>query len=545
MICILHGYLLDGSGSNLWTSAMTRALCRIGHPVHLVCQEAHPDAFDFITAAHVYEPDGSVTTLFERETPYPGDCVMHKPQLGDTLPVYVADRYEEFSNVVPMVDLPDNAIAAYLSPNIATVEGVVRDYGITSLHANHAVLMSVVAERVSATTGVPFAIMPHGSAIEYVVKKDRRFHVMAAGAFDRAARIFVQGPEMHRRVIETFPDLVGLENKLMSLNLGVDAQAFKPIQRKDRTENVSKLINALKGRQRGMPRDALQQLGRRLHTDIAHQELSAILAEAQIDRSKLPDVGVEEKLASVDWGHDDVLLFVGRLMAAKGLQGIIAALPQIFASRPGARLIVVGDGPIRPVMQAFLWALEHGEKQLAMHIVDRGSELEGGGAVPYDEMSGYFAGLKSRGELDTYFEGARQVIRPDRVIFTGFLSHAELKYLMPCCDVAIFPSKVAEAGPLVLLEAAASGCFPLGTYFAGMAAHIDSIARSLPPADAALMRLSKDASRTVANIITNTEAALALEGVHKTALRRCVEEHYDWVQAAHKFAVELAALNST
>jgi glycosyltransferase involved in cell wall biosynthesis len=130
------------------------------------------------------------------------------------------------------------------------------------------------------------------------------------------------------------------------------------------------------------------------------------------------------------------------------------------------------------------------------------------------------------------------------VIFTGFLRHAELKYLMPCCDVAIFPSRVAEAGPLVLLEAAASGCFPLGTYFAGMAAHIDSIARSLPPADAALMRLSNDASRTVADIIANTQAALALEGVHKQAFRRCVEEHYDWVQAAHKFAVELAALNS-
>jgi len=231
-------------------------------------------------------------------------------------------------------------------------------------------------------------------------------------------------------------------------------------------------------------------------------------------------------------------------MSAKGLQSIIAALPQIFASRPGARLVVVGDGPLRPVMQAFLWALGHGDKQLAMHIVDRGSELEGGGAEPYDEMSAYFAGLKSRRELDAYFETARQVVRPDRVIFTGFLRHGELKYLMPCCDVAIFPSRVAEAGPLVLLEAAASGCFPLGTYFAGMAAHIDSIARSLPPADAALMRLSNDASRTVADIIANTQAALALEGVHKHALRHTVEEDYDWVKAAEKLAAELAALNT-
>ena len=40
--------------------------------------------------------------------------------------------------------------------------------------------------------------------------------------------------------------------------------------------------------------------------------------------------------------------------------------------------------------------------------------------------------------------------------------------------MALFPSVVAEAGPLVFLEAMASGCFPVGTYFAGMAVSITS-----------------------------------------------------------------------
>ena len=87
MICILHGYLLDGSGSNLWTRAIVRALCRDGHVVHLVCQESHPDRYDFITAAYVYEDDGAVTTVFERDTPYAGGCVMHKLECGCELGV--------------------------------------------------------------------------------------------------------------------------------------------------------------------------------------------------------------------------------------------------------------------------------------------------------------------------------------------------------------------------------------------------------------------------------------------------------------------------
>ncbi len=111
MICILHGYLLEGSGSNLWTRAIVHALCRDGHAIHLVCQELHPDIYDFVAAAYVYENDGSVTTLFERDTPYAAGCVMHKPRLGDTLPVYVRDRYEEFAHAVPMVELTDEAIA--------------------------------------------------------------------------------------------------------------------------------------------------------------------------------------------------------------------------------------------------------------------------------------------------------------------------------------------------------------------------------------------------------------------------------------------------
>jgi hypothetical protein len=47
MICILHGYLLEGSGSNLWTRSIIQSLCRQGKTVHLMCQENHPEIYDF------------------------------------------------------------------------------------------------------------------------------------------------------------------------------------------------------------------------------------------------------------------------------------------------------------------------------------------------------------------------------------------------------------------------------------------------------------------------------------------------------------------
>src|ERR1041384_790210 len=102
MICLLHGYLLEGSGSNLWTRAVLRSLCRAGHTVHLVCQDPHPERYDFIAEAHLYRRDGSTETMLSREVAFAGRCIMHKPELGDTLPVYVWDKYEEFRRVVPM-----------------------------------------------------------------------------------------------------------------------------------------------------------------------------------------------------------------------------------------------------------------------------------------------------------------------------------------------------------------------------------------------------------------------------------------------------------
>ncbi|MDJ0944706.1 MAG: glycosyltransferase [Kiloniellales bacterium] len=542
MICILHGYLLEGSGSNLWTRAIVQALCRQGAPVLLVCQEPHPEIYDFIAAAHLHEPDGSVTTLFERDTPYPGTCVLHKPRLGDTLPVYVGDIYEEFTRAVPMVELPDTEIEAYLERNHAVLRRLLTDPEVAAVHANHAVLMSVVAERACVEAGLPFSVMPHGSAIEYAVKVDPRFHALAASAFARAGRIFVHGPEMRRRVLETFPKLPDLDAKIAALPLGVDTRAFRPSPGPGRPGQIAALRKALASLPRGREPQAAARLQSRLRDGMSLEALTAALEEARGYDPKRPDGDAAEKLAALDWTDGDQLLFVGRLIASKGPQNIVAALPRILEARPKARLVVVGHGPLREVLEALVWALSQGRRGLVRDIVAWGRALEGGPAAAFEEIRLFFAALEAGGELEAYFEAAERLLAPERVVFTGYLTHAELKHLLPCCDVGIFPSIVAEAGPLVFLEALASGCFPLGTDFAGTAATIESLAEVLPAEATEGMKLRVDKALTVADIVDKATAALALEGRYRDDLRRAAEARYDWTAVAGKLAAELAAL---
>ena len=541
MLCILHGYLLEGSGSNLWTRCVVESLCMEGHTVQLVCQEPYPERYDCIAEAYRYHLDGSVETMLAREVAYPGRCIMHKPQLGDTLPVYVWDKYDEFSNVVPMVNLSDEAIEGYVARNAEIVQRVVVSYAVTAMHANHAVLMSVVAQRVSAATGVPYAVMPHGSALEYAVKPDARLKRMATSAFTDAGHIFVHGEEMRNRVEAILPDVPNLNSKFSVLPLGVHTAQFEPVPRERRREKMGRLFVELEKLPRGRRPEQLE----RMLADVQQaSELSTLRTalSAVTYETKAPDEDVEEKLQQVDWEHDAIMLFVGRLISAKGIQSGLAALPLLLAADPGIRFIVVGHGPLREPMEAFLWGLEHGDRALVERIVQCGRLLEGdpdggAGSQALGKVMWFFKELEGRGELDHYFELARAHVRADRVIFTGYLTHHELQHLFPCCDAGVFPSIVKEAGPLVFLEALASGCFPLGTYFGGMKASIDAIAELFPQEIADAMKI--DPLNTVHDLVVNVGNALKFGVRYKDVLSRAAQERYDWTSVGRKLAHEL------
>jgi glycosyltransferase involved in cell wall biosynthesis len=532
MICILHGYLLDGSGSNLWTRSVARALVRDGATIHLVCQEPHPEKYDFISQAWEYGVEGTVVRVLDRETGYAGRCIMHQPGLGETLPVYVWDEYEEFEDVVPMTDMEDAVLEDYIHRNVEVVTRIVRAHGVTVMHANHAVLMSVVAQRVSAWTGVPYVIMPHGSALEYAVKPDARLRRLAADAFEHAAGVLAISDEVARRVADAFgPAVTNLDAKLSRLDLGVDTSAFRPIEPEQRAANVEQVGRLLASVSRGRSRAQAVTLTAGLN---AGEAPAAVYERVGGYGAKLPDEDLEAKLDTIDWSTDRVLVFVGRLIAAKGIHAVIAALPLIAAGMPRARLLVVGHGPLREPLEAFAHALALGDREAAGRVLDHAATIEAGEPEHLEAVPLFWQDLADRGQLDAYWAAAQRYLKPDTVIFTGYLTHREMAWLLPCCDAAVFPSMVVESGPLVFLEALASGVFPIGTYFGGMKVKIDLAAPTLDDDHGRLMKVRPHASAIVADIADVVPPALEVASQYRGHLRRLAEEHYDWVPVARR-----------
>jgi len=46
-VLIFHGYLLRGTGSNVYNASLAQALAGQGHDVHLLCQDRHARGLDW------------------------------------------------------------------------------------------------------------------------------------------------------------------------------------------------------------------------------------------------------------------------------------------------------------------------------------------------------------------------------------------------------------------------------------------------------------------------------------------------------------------
>jgi glycosyltransferase involved in cell wall biosynthesis len=195
---IFHGYMLRGTGSNIYNANLARALAGLGHEVHLLCQD--------------------------RETKIEG-VTIHNPDIHGLLPVYVKDPYEGFE-VKAFPELTDDELDRYIEANVVAVRDVASQAGgIDAALANHLVMGPAILAR--ADVG-PFAAKIHGSALEYTVKPNPRFLPYAREGMEAANGVLVGSRHTAESLWEALPDVQGLEEKTRLGPPGVDTERFRP-----------------------------------------------------------------------------------------------------------------------------------------------------------------------------------------------------------------------------------------------------------------------------------------------------------------------------
>ena len=178
--------------------------------------------------------------------------------------------------------------------------------------------------------------------------------------------------------------------------------------------------------------------------------------------------------AALGWARDEVvLLTVRRLVPRMGLGQLIRAFAIAAARRPALRLVIGGEGPLRPHLQEL-------------------AKTAGG-----------------------------------RVDFTGLVPPADLPRYLQAADLFVLPSLALEAFGLVTIESLACGTPVLATRRCASP-------EILAPLDARLLIASTDAP-VIAEAILGPGLQVAAEPGFRERCRAYAVEHYSWDNTAKAF----------
>jgi glycosyltransferase involved in cell wall biosynthesis len=525
-ILVFHGYLLAGTGSNVYNARLAAAFVRQGHEVHLLCQDRHPEQQAFVGAAGDWDT-GALQVLALRATPPganaaevagAGRCTVYRPDIGDLLPVYVSDRYEGIQ-ARTFAECSDEQVADYVEANVAAVRELVELVSPDVALANHLVMGPAILARALGGR-VPYAVKVHGSALEYTVKPEpERFLPYAREGVAGAAGILVGSHHTAASLWQALAD-PQVEQRTRLGPPGVDVERFVP-------------------RERPAARAELDALTARLRASTELHESVAAGAGAQAgggDAFARDERAAGEALERLDPSEDRLVAFVGKLIVSKGVDLLLAAWPLVLEQVPRAKLVVVGFGAYREGFERLRDALQHGDLERAREIARAGRSLEADPAAagspaeaqPLRHLLAFLDGL-SGPSLERYEAAARTL--DERVVLTGRLEHEELAELLPACEALVVPSTFPEAFGMVAAEAAACGVLPVSAAHSGLAEVSEALARAVPPEAASLLSfpVDDDAVPAIARRLTGwLTADRALRERTRAGLVETVRERWSW-----------------
>ena len=483
-ILIFHGYLLGGTGSNVYNARLAAALVRAGHEVHLLCQDREPFAQAWVDAAGNW--DGGALAVETRREPV--RATVYRPDLGGLLPVYVADRYEGIE-AKPFSELSDAELDGYLERNVAAVREVAERARPDVALANHLVMGPCVLAR--ALEGVPYAVKVHGSALEYTVKPNpARFLPYAREGLAPAQAVLV-GSRHTAESLWAAMDDPDLEARTKLGPPGVDVEEFQP--REAKAARGRRAWRAARGR--GCAAAAARQPPAP-GSSFARDEGAAAAALGTIARRR-PPRRLRRQADRLQGRRPAARRLAARARAGAGGEARGRRLRRL----PGG----AGAARRRPRRRRSRRCAAHPRRERAGARRTCGAFLD-------DAPEGYGGGA-------------------DRIVWAGRLDHAELADLLPATEAMVVPSTFPEAFGMVAAEAAACGSLPVVARHSGLGEVATTLSEVVPEAARPLLSFERGP-----NAIPELAAAVAgwleapddLRAATREAMVAITRERYSW-----------------
>lgn len=499
-ILLWHGWLLEGTGSNVYAAKVADAWRRQGHEVLLMSQQGHPERFGFVDSWGTVRPGGPPRLTDTGVEPGPGRVVLIRPEIGSLLPVFVLDHYEGFQ-VKRFVDLDEGELARYLNRNEESLREVIRWRVVDAAIAGHVVPGPVVVGR--ALDGQAYVAKVHGSDLEYAVRLQERYASLAREGLDGARVVVGASRDVLARTVEVAP---GIRDRTRVVPPGVDVGRWRPRGRAEALQDAADRMDRDPDLARGRPGPVYWAVRLALE---AREPGSLDTLSRGYDQS-VPDQAAPYRLRALAGTEGSLVGYLGKLIPEKGVERYLEALALLG---PDVRGLVVGFGLAREWLTALLVALHDGDVDAHAWLAEHSPlRLE----LSPEEVR------EARGLAD-------------RVTFTGRLDHRYAPEAVAAMDVLVVPSTLAEAFGMVAAEGAAAGALPL------VAAHssLAEVAEALERAAGAPGRFSfQPGTGATHRLAGSLSGLLALPEDQRTALREAVRSHvareWTWERTADR-----------
>jgi glycosyltransferase involved in cell wall biosynthesis len=497
-ILVWHGWLLEGSGSNVATARIVEVWRAAGHDVLLLCQERHPERYHWIDASATVDRDGpSELHPNPHASRSSGRCVLVRPLIGTLLPVFVVDHYEGFDEVRSFVDLSEDELDRYLDANADAVRAVANVHEQDVAFVGHGIPGAAIGRR--ALGSGSYVAKIHGSDLEYAIRPQARYQALAREGLEAARSVVGPSAEALQRCAELVPEMAELARVVPP---GVDVTAFRPRPRLEALREVADRLDEDAESMRGRPSSLDAEVERALDARDA-RALAALFDRYEEDVPEPDAAAGLRRLAARD---GPIVGYLGKLIPQKGVELFLEAQPGL---RHVAAALIVGFGSDRDWLAALSLALRRGDRGAVEWLRDVGGLPVDPDATPAPTSD-----------------------RPD-VTFTGLLDHRYAPGVLAAMDVQVVPSILQEAFGMVAAEGAAAGALPIVARHSGLAEVAAALEAevgrpgvfSFEPGEGAVHRLAEGIDRL-----------LSLATEEREELRRAVSsfvaEHWTWERTA-------------
>jgi glycosyltransferase involved in cell wall biosynthesis len=430
-VLLWHGWLLDGTGSNVYTDRVAEVLVEKGHDVVVLCQERHAEGHPWVGAVGTVSAAGVSELELSSAGSGSGRGVILRPDIGRLLPVFVLDEYEGF-DAKRFVDLTDEELEWYLDANVRALHSAVEWHSPDVVIVGHAVPGGVIGGR--ALGPGRFVVKIHGSDVEYAMRPQQRYRELAREGLAAAIAVAGSSQDVLDRCAELVP---GIERRSRVVYPGVDAVRFSPRPRRAALLDVAARLDVDASTARGRP----LSVDARADEATRSRNLMSLDALAHDYDQTVPDPTAADALRVLAGNDGSTVGYLGKLIPQKGVALLLAALTRT-STTPSA--LIVGFGTERERLQALARALRSGDDATVEWLL---------------ASAGWDVSAAELGVLP---------LRSD-VSFTGRLDHSYAPDALAAIDVLVVPSVLDEAFGMVAAEGAATGTLPLVARHSGLA----------------------------------------------------------------------------